>query len=186
MTMVMTMVIVAILPVKSIPSILRINPPEFLDALPGVDLGGVDIALPVDRDVMQRGELPDLPAGSADARQRLLAQAIDNADFTVHPVDHVDELLVLVGREHEIVDRAGAERRFLEHMLGNERAVLAEHLHPVVGAVADIDEPVLVDADAMPRIAELARRGLRRIVFRLPFVTGLFAVGAPMTKGSRN
>jgi hypothetical protein len=36
--------------------------------LPGADLGGVDIALPFDRDVVQRRELLDLPARAAEAR----------------------------------------------------------------------------------------------------------------------
>src|SRR3954471_18487823 len=168
--MVMTIVTIVVCAPKSIRSILRVHPPEFLDALSRVDFGGVDVALPIHRDAVERGELPDLPARAAEAGQRFLARAIDDADFAVHPVDHVDELLLLLGREHEIVARAGAERLVLEHMLAHERAVLTEDLQPVIGAVTDIDEPILVYADAVHRVAELARGRLRRIVFRLLLV----------------
>ena len=37
-----------------------------------MNLGRVDVALPVDRDVVKGGELSGLTAGSAESRQRLL------------------------------------------------------------------------------------------------------------------
>src|SRR5438876_5187849 len=42
------------------------------------------------------------------------------------PSNHMDEFLLLVGREHEVVDRAGAARRLLVDLLGHEAAVFAE------------------------------------------------------------
>src|SRR5260370_21308919 len=59
------------------PLILQIDPPEFLHALSGVDLGRVDVALAVDRDVVERREHADLPAGTAEACQHLLSGAPD-------------------------------------------------------------------------------------------------------------
>ena len=108
-----------------------------------------------DGNVVERGELADLPPGPAETRERLLRGVVDDAHLAVHAVNHVDEFLLLVGREHEIVDRAGAARALLVDVLGDEAAILAEDLQPVIGAIADIDQPVLVDADAVDGIAEL-------------------------------
>src|ERR1700704_3943723 len=90
-------------------SLLSVEPPELLHPLPGVHFRRVDVALAVDGDVVQRRELPGLAAGAAEMRERLLRGAIDDAYLAVHAVDHVDELLFLVGREHQVIDRAGAE-----------------------------------------------------------------------------
>ena len=45
---------------------MPIDAAEFLDALPGLHFGRVEIALPVHRDVVQRGELAGLAPGAAD------------------------------------------------------------------------------------------------------------------------
>src|SRR5712691_9641506 len=138
--------------------ILDVEPAELLDALPGVHLGGEDVALPVDGDVVQRRELADLASGPAEAAERLPGGVVDDAHLAVHAVDRVDESLLRVGREDEVVDRAGAARRLLVDLLGDEAAVLAEDLQAIVDAVANENEPVLVDADAVHGIAELLRR----------------------------
>src|SRR4029453_16963626 len=128
---------------------------ELLHPLTGIDLGRKDVALPVDGDVVQRRELADLSSGSAKAAERLLRGAIDDAHLAVHAVDHVDQLLLSVRREYEVVDRTGAPRCFLEDVLGDEAAVLAKDLQAVVAGIATVDEAVLVDTDAMHRVAEL-------------------------------
>src|SRR5712691_448584 len=140
------------------PLILDVEPAELLDALSGVHLGGEDVALPVDGDVVQRRELADLASGPAEAAERLPGGVVDDAHLAVHAVDRVDESLLRVGREDEVVDRAGAARRLLVDLLGDEAAVLAEDLQAIVDAVANENEPVLVDADAVHGIAELLRR----------------------------
>src|SRR5262249_33517761 len=160
--------------------ILDVGAAEFLDSLAGVDLGGEDVALAVDGDVVQRRELADLAAGPAAAAARLARGVVADAPLAVHAVDHVDELLLGVGREHEVVDRAGAARRLLVDLLGDEAAVLVKDLQAVVDAVADEDEPVLVDADAVHGVAELLRRRLCRIVRRGLRVARLVAVGPPV------
>src|SRR5262249_583136 len=119
------------------------------------DLGREDVALPVDRDVVQRRELTDLPSGSAKATERLLRGAIDDTNLAVHAVDHVDQLLPFIGRECEVVDRTRAARCFLEDVLGDEAAILTKDLQAVVGTIADVDKAVLVDTDAMHRVAKL-------------------------------
>ena len=48
--------------------VLQVEAPELLQPLSGLHLGGVDVALPVDGDVVERGELADLAAGPAEAR----------------------------------------------------------------------------------------------------------------------
>ena len=47
---------------------LPVDAAEFLDPLPGLDLGGIQVALAVDRDVVERGELAGLAAGTSEAR----------------------------------------------------------------------------------------------------------------------
>src|SRR5713101_4380879 len=59
--------------------ILHVEPPEFLDPLPGVHFRGVDVASPVDRDVMDGHELPGLASDPAEASDRLLRCAIDDS-----------------------------------------------------------------------------------------------------------
>src|SRR6516164_4024437 len=118
--------------------VLRVEPPEPLNALSGVHFSGVDVALVIDRNVMQGDELAGLTADAAKSPQHLLGAVIDDADFAVGAIVHVDELLLLVGREHELVDRARGQRVLLVEMLGYERAVFAENLDTIIGAVADI------------------------------------------------
>src|SRR4029453_16200378 len=135
--------------------VLQIEAAELLPPLTGVDLGRKDVALPVDGDVVQRRELADLSSGAAEAAERLLRGAIDDAHLAVHAVDHVDQLLLFIRREYQVVDRARAARCSLEDVLGDEAAVLAKDLQAVVAAIADVDEAVPVDSDAMHRVAEL-------------------------------
>src|SRR5207302_9422514 len=144
---------------------LVIDAPEFLDPLAGLYFRGVEVPLPVDRDVVERGELARLAPGPAEAADDLLGDALDDPHFAVHAVDHVHEALAALGREHEVVHRAVAARLSFERVLGDEAAVLAEDLQPVVGAVADVHQAIdLREADAVHRVAELRRRRLRRIV----------------------
>src|SRR5215470_5177311 len=65
-------------------------------------------------------------------------------------------------------------------MLGNERAVFSEDLDTIIGAVADIDEAVLVETDAVYGIAELLGRRFRWIVRRRFLIAWLLAVSTPM------
>src|SRR5713226_2024883 len=83
------------------PLIPLVQPPEFLDALPRVHFRGVEVALPVDGDVVERGELARLPPRAAEAGEDVLRCALDDAHLAVHPVGHVDEPLLAVGREHQ-------------------------------------------------------------------------------------
>src|SRR6185295_3068261 len=130
---------------------LPVDAAEFLDALTGLDFRGIEVALAVDRDVVERGELARLAAGPAEAAEHLLRRPVDDAHLAVHAVDHVDESLLSVRREHQVVDRAGAARVLLEHMLRHEAAVLAEDLHAVVGAVAHVHQAIAREADAVHR-----------------------------------
>src|ERR1700681_271941 len=113
------------------------------------------------------------------AAERLVAGAIDDAHLAVRSIHHVDELLLPVGREGDLVDRAVEPGIALEEMLGHEGAVLAEDLIAVIDAVADIDQAVLGDAHAVHRIAELLRDRLGGIIGRRLLVARPVAVGAP-------
>jgi hypothetical protein len=69
----------------------------------------------------------------------------------------------------------------LDGAFGDEAAVLAEDLQTIVDAVADIDETVLVNANAMHRVAELLRWRASRIIGRRLLVARLVAVGTPVS-----
>src|SRR5262249_768736 len=160
--------------------VLQVRSAEFLHALPGTHLRGENVSLAVDGDVVHERELANLPSGTAEAAERLFRSTLDNAHFAVHAVDHVDEFLVLVGREHEIEDRARAPRHLFVDVFEDESAVLAEYLQAVIRAVTDVDKTVLVDTDTVDGVAKL--RGWRAggIIAGHLLVARLLAVGTPM------
>ena len=98
----------------------------------------------------------------------------------VLPVRHEDEALLGVARERDVPGRARGQRVLGEERLLHELAVRLEHLQAVVGAVADIDEPVVRTLDAVHRVAELLRRRRLGIVGAEVGVVRLVAVGAPV------
>src|SRR2546428_4476642 len=153
---------------------MLVDAADFLDPLAGLSFRGVEVPLPVDRDVVERGELARLAPGPAEAADDLLRDALDDPHLAVHAVDHVHVALAALGREHQVVHRAVAARLLLERVLRDEAAVLAEDLQPVVGAVADVYQAIdLREADAVPRISELRRprarpRGGRRLPVARP------------------
>src|SRR5262249_36439687 len=65
------------------------------------------------------------------------------------------EGLFAIDPEVEVPDRTRGPGVLLVGELLHEAAVLAEHLNAVVGAVADVDEAIPRDLDAMNRVAEL-------------------------------
>src|SRR4051794_19858875 len=130
---------------------------------------------------MDGGELPRLPPNAAKAPDGLHGRALHDADLAIRAVDHVDISLLRVRRERDLVDRAVHAGLLLKDVLGHERAVLAEDLKAIIGAVADVDQAVLGDANAVHRIAELLRGRLRRVIGRGLLVARALAVGAPVT-----
>ena len=62
-------------------SVLRIEPAELLDALTGVDLGRVDVARAVDRDVVHDVELPGEATRAANPAEHGVRLAIDDAQL---------------------------------------------------------------------------------------------------------
>src|SRR2546421_10062051 len=81
---------------------LLVDAAEFLDPLAGLYFRGVDIPLPVDRDVVERGELARLASGPAEATDHLLRDALDDTHLAVHAVDHVHEAIAALRREHQV------------------------------------------------------------------------------------
>ena len=96
------------------------------------------------------------------------------------PVQHVDELIRAVVDEQKLLprvdgkphipDRPAAERVLRNHLLANERAVLHEHLQPIVRAVADVDQSVLRDAHGMHDAELGSGRSVRVVLARLVLV----------------
>ena len=84
-----------------------------------------------------------------------------------------------VARERDVEHDAVAERVLRNLRFLHERAVLAEHLNAIVGAVAHIHQPVVGDLRAVHRAEHLGYRR-RRIVRAGIGVVRLLAVRAPM------
>src|ERR1700691_5423052 len=103
--------------------------------------------------------------------------AAHRLDHIVGPVDENEIILPLVERrEGETPRRAGSLCLRLEDELADEIAVLAEYLHAIVGAVADVNKPVLPQRNAMHRVGEL--RCIRVVGWKL-VVGRRLAVSAP-------
>ena len=80
-------------------------------------------------------------------------------DLAVGAVGDEDVALLGILRQHEVPYRAVRKRLRLDAEFLHERAVLAEHLDAVVGAVADIDETVVRQPHAVHRVANCCASG---------------------------
>src|SRR5262249_29774854 len=101
-------------------------------------------------------EFASAAAGAAAGADDGAIVAADDVEYVVGAVDHDEVVLLPVARrERDAPGRAGAARLRVEHELPHESAVLAEYLDPIVGAVADIDEAVFAEGDAVHRVGEL-------------------------------
>src|ERR1700730_11046003 len=94
---------------------------------------------------------------------------LQHTDFVILAVGARQVALLRIGPDRDVPHRAVAERILLKEPLLDEAAVLFEHLYPVIDAVADIDQPVIGDLDAMHGVGELLRhRRLRNRWARHP------------------
>src|SRR5262245_46935163 len=151
--------------------------PKLLYAL-ALHLGAVDVAFAVDADEVQIIELAELVADAADAVHDLAAHAIDHMKLAVRVIHDQEIGLRRVGPFDDRADRALIA--VLEHEgLAHEGAVLAEELHAIVLAVADHDQPINGDGDAVHRVGELLRWRPLEIPVDL-LVARPVAIGAPV------
>ena len=101
-------------------------------------------------------EFADLAARPAERADHGPVAAAHRLHHVVGAVDQHEKVLFLVERrECQPPARAGAFGARIEHVLADEAAVLLKHLHAVIGAVADKDQTVLGQRDAMHRIGKL-------------------------------
>src|SRR5216684_805980 len=148
---------------------------EFLDALSGIDLGGIDVALGVDRHGVDPVELPGVTSVAAKTADHRAILALQHPDFVVLAIGAQQKSLLRIGPDRDIPYRAIAERVLLIKPFLHEGAVLLEHLDAVVDAVADIDEAIIGDFHAMHGIGELLRHRRLGIVGRLLGVVAALA-----------
>ena len=146
-----------------------------------IGLHGVQVALRVGGDVVQRVPLAGIVAALAEVGELLHRLAIEDAQLLVAAVGHVEVLLLRVARERGVPHRAVAARVARHVDLPHERAVDLEDLQPVAGAVAHVDEPVVGHVGAVHRAAELLVGGGRvvRALRHGGLVVRRLAVGAP-------
>src|ERR1700722_2543571 len=153
---------------------------EFLDALSGIDLGGIDVAFGIDRHRMDPVKLPGVAAVVSETADDGPILAVQDSDFIVLAIGAQQIGLFRIGPDRDIPHRAVAERVLLVEPFLHEAAVLPENLDTVIDAVADIDQAVIGNLHAMYGIAELRRHRRLRIVVRLLVVVWRIAIGAPM------
>src|SRR5580698_10393075 len=102
---------------------------EFLDALSGVDLAGIDVALRIDRHGVDPVKLPGVAAVMSKTADDTAVLALQHPDFIVRAVGAEQPGLLRIGPDQDIPHRAAAERVLLVKPLLHEAAVLLEHLN---------------------------------------------------------
>src|SRR5262249_51051273 len=158
-----------------------------LDTLALEHLGGEDVTPRVDGDVVHAEELPGHAAETAIGPNHFAVGPADHTHLVVAAVDIDQEALLLVRPQIDIPDRTAQCLRQVDPF-AHEAAVLAEDLQPIIGAIANIDQPVIGDLHAMDRVVEgLRDRRVRGIGMtagigwgRIDFVGRAFAIGAPV------
>ena len=100
-------------------------------------------------------ELPRLAAAAAEGIDFLHRLAVIDMNLLVGAVGDVHEFLLRIAREGDFPGGAVALGVRLDRILLHEGAIGLEDLDAVIGAVADIDQPVIRRLGAMHRIAEL-------------------------------
>src|SRR6516225_4936862 len=151
---------------------------EALQAL-ALHLGGVDVALAVDGDVVEVFELTRATPHAPEAADHLPVAAADHMDLAVGIVRGEPIGLPLIRPEHRRAGHARPRRVAQDRDFAHEGTVLLEYLDAVVAAVGNHHLPVGGDPDAVHRIVELLRQNLRIISDLL--VCRLLAIGTPGT-----
>src|SRR6185369_6431751 len=121
---------------------------EFLYAAPESDLGREEIAVFVDREVVDPLELAGHPSGAPEAADLSAVGAAQDVDPSVCAVGDVHVVLRRIVREDHVPDRPVRERLHLDAELVQELALAIEDLDAVVDAVADVDLAVVREAHA--------------------------------------
>src|SRR6266487_5933274 len=153
---------------------------KFLRPTPEADLGCVEVALGIDADVVHPFELPGHASAAAPRGEHLAVLPPERDDLIIRPIGDEDEPLHWIFRQHQVPHRAVGERLRLDPELLHERAVLAEHLDAVVGAVADVDEAVVAQPHTVHRVGKLLGERRLGIIGLLLVVARAMAVGAPV------
>src|SRR4029078_9928994 len=84
---------------------------------------------------------------------------LEHDDVRVTEVGDIKELLLRVGGEADAGRRAVRGAAAVDEDLRDVLAVWREPLHTPVGAIGDVDEPVVRNLDRVYRVAELGRTG---------------------------
>src|SRR5262245_13316135 len=154
-------------------------------ALPVIDLADEQVALRVGGGAMSMKELSrvvaSVPSDIGDDFERL---AVQHPHRLVGPINDVKEALLLVWRQHEMVDRAfGLKRAPRDEDFFDKRAIEFEDLESVVRSVGYVDQFVIRYDDGVHRIVELwGRLALNELRASREFETviGFLPVRAPV------
>ena len=112
---------------------------------------------------MDAEELPGLTAKAAISSDDFAICAPHNPHFIVAAIDHDEVGLLLVRPEIKVPHRSRESLWPVEIFL-HEGSILAEDLHAVIRAVADINQSVIRDLHAMNGIVEGLGNGAGGII----------------------
>src|SRR3981189_836817 len=104
---------------------------EFLDTFSGIDLGGIDVALCIDRHGVDPVELAGVAAVMAERPGHAAVFALQHPDLVVLAVGAEQIALLRIRPDRDVPYRAIAERALFIEPFGHEGAVLLEHLNPI-------------------------------------------------------
>src|SRR5687767_8465180 len=129
---------------------------ELLQPPPEARLAGIEIALRIGAEVMEVAELSGLAAMPRKAAEELAVAARQDVQRPALSIGDDEVALPGIGREHQVghVRPRQARAKDFPHV----GPVLAEHLDAVVAAVADVDQAVARQPDAVHGVGELLRR----------------------------
>src|SRR5215469_9054587 len=149
---------------------------EALHAL-ALHLGGVDVALAVDTNVVEVFELSRAAPHAPEAADHLPVAAAEHMDLAIGIVRGEPIGLPLIRPEHGRAGHARRRRVAQDRDFAHKGTVLLEQLNAVVATVGNHHLPVGGDPDAVHRIVELLRQNLR--IIRDLLVCRRLAIGTP-------
>ena len=118
---------------------------ELLQALAFEGLGRIEVAFRIESDVVHPEELARLASAVAKVGQFFERIAQQDVHPRVLSVGQKDLGLLGILRESDVPSRPASTRLPGDERLFHIRAVLVEHLDPVVRPVAGVDQPIVRD-----------------------------------------
>src|SRR3989454_9191937 len=164
--------------------VIRHHRHKLLDSLVLLHLARINVPLRVHSDRVDPVELAGVGAVPAEPTESLSAIAVENPDFVIRTVGHVNVLLLGIARERQFVSGSAGREFLVIQSAANLAAgrgigghvefpdklpLLREYLDPVLSTLADVDEAFFRELGEMQiwdEVLFLRRRGSGPLVSR--------------------